>query len=147
VALRDATIAGDDETVPVAERAWYREMLDEPDPRRQLTLLVEGSTGIKRRTAALIEVIRRAAQADPEIESLWTVFQDQYLADQRTVAESLAGKGALRDGVDAAGAAELIAMPNHPSMYYFAVTERGWPEAQFERWLTDLLIQTVLKSQ
>jgi AcrR family transcriptional regulator len=141
VALRDVTIAGDDDPVPVAERAWYREMLDEPDPRRQLTLFAQGSNRIKRRTAALMEVIRRAAQVDLEIQELWTVFQDQYLKDQRMVAENLADKGALQDGVDAV---ELIALPNHPSVYYFAVIERGWPEERFEHWLVGTFIHHLL---
>jgi hypothetical protein len=43
----------------VAERAWYQEMLEEPDPRRQLALLARGSCRIKQRTAEPNEVIRR----------------------------------------------------------------------------------------
>jgi AcrR family transcriptional regulator len=145
VALRDVTIAGDDEAVPVVDRSEYREMLAEPDPRRQLALHARVSCEIKRRTAPLIEVIRRAAQFDPEIGDLWRVFQEQYLADQRLVAESLAAKGALRDSLTAAEAAEIIAMPNHPSVYYFAVVERGWPEGMFERWLADAFISQLLR--
>jgi AcrR family transcriptional regulator len=145
VALRDVTIAGDDEAIPVVDRARYQEMLAEPDPRRQLELHARVSCQIKRRTAPLIEVIRRAAQFDPEISDLWRVFQEQYLADQRIVAESLAAKGALRAPLTAADAAEIIAMPNHPSVYYFAVVERGWPEERFERWLADAFTDQLLR--
>src|SRR3954454_24934520 len=35
-ALWNVTLRGDDGSVPVAEQAWYREMLAEPDPERQL---------------------------------------------------------------------------------------------------------------
>jgi AcrR family transcriptional regulator len=145
VALRDVTIAGDDDAIPVVDRAWYQEMLAEPDPRRQLELHARVSCQIKRRTAPLIEVIRRAAQFDPEISDLWRVFQEQYLADQWIVAESLAAKGALREPLTAADAAEIIAMPNHPSVYYFAVVERGWPEDRFERWLADAFTDQLLR--
>lgn len=142
--LRDVTIAGDDEAIPVAQRAWFQEMLDEPDPRRQLELHVQHTMRIKRRTAALNEVIRRAAQADPEIGELWRVFQDQFMADQRLVAESLAAKGALRPGLDADGAAETIWALNHPSFYYLMVCEHGWTEAYFERWQTEAAIRQLL---
>jgi hypothetical protein len=143
-ALRDVTIAGDDAAIPVAERAWFREMLEEPDPGRQLELLVQYVSRIKRRTAPLNEVIRRAAQSDPEIGELWRVFQAQFMADQRLVAESLAAKGALRDGLDVDGAADAIWLLNHPSVFYLAVGECGWPEERFERWLTDALIRQLL---
>ena len=33
-ALRDVTIVGDDEAIPLAGRPWFREMLEEPDHRR-----------------------------------------------------------------------------------------------------------------
>ena len=36
-------------------------------------------------------------------------------------------------------------MPNHPSVYYFAVVERGWPEGRFERWLADAFIHQLLR--
>lgn len=144
-ALRDVTIAGDDEAVPVAERAWFKEMLDEPDPRRQLELHVQNTMRIKQRTAALNEVIRRAAQPDPEIGELWQVFQRQFMQDQRRVAESLAAKGALRDDVDVNAAAEIIRLLNHPSVYYLAVLDCGWPDERFERWLTDAFIRQLLR--
>src|SRR5438270_221433 len=106
--LRDVTIVGDDEAIPVAERAWFREVLEEPDPRRQLELHATVSCRIKHRTAALNEVIRRAAQSDPEIGELWQIFQDQFMEDQRTVAERLASRGAFREELDAAGAADIM---------------------------------------
>jgi AcrR family transcriptional regulator len=145
-ALRDVTIAGDDEAIPLAQRSWFREMLEEPDPRRLLRLHARNTCRIKRRTAALNEVIRRAAQADPDMGELWQTFQDQYMADQRLVADRLAVQGALREGLDAAGAANTIWMLNHPSVYYLAVVERGWSEEQFERWLADAFILQLLPS-
>jgi AcrR family transcriptional regulator len=144
-ALRDVSIAGDDEVIPVAERGWFREMLEEPDPRRQLELYAQGTCRIKRRTAALNEVIRRAAQGDPEIGELWQVFQGQFMQDQRRVAESLAAKGALRAEMDVDSAAEIIGLLNHPSVYYLAVVDSGWPDERFEHWLADAFIRQLLR--
>jgi AcrR family transcriptional regulator len=144
-ALRDVTIVGDDAAIPVAERAWFKKMLEEPDPRRQLELHARNTMRIKHRTGTLNEVIRRAAQSDPEIGDLWRVFQEQFRADQRLVAENLAAKDALRDGLDVDGALDTIWLLNHPSVYYLAVAECGWPEERFERWLADTLIRQLLR--
>jgi AcrR family transcriptional regulator len=134
-ALWDVTVVGDDEAIPLAERTWFREMLEEPDARRQLELGARIATQIKHRVGALTEVIRRAAHADPEIGNLWQLFQDQYLENQTMVAQSLAANGALRDGLDVADAAEMLWTLNHPSVYYLLVYERGWSEERYERWL------------
>ena len=45
------TLRGDDGDVPVAEQAWYRETLDEPDPERQLRLNARNSRLGKERVA------------------------------------------------------------------------------------------------
>jgi AcrR family transcriptional regulator len=144
-ALWDVTVAGDDEAIPVAERAWFREMLEEPDARRQLELGARVARQMKHRVGALTEVIRRAAQTDPEIGALWQVFQDQYLENQTMMAASLAVKGALREGLDVADAAEMLWTLNHPSIYYLLVYERGWSEERYERWLADAFVHQLLR--
>ena len=143
--LWDISIVGDDEAIPLAERAWFWEMLEEPDARRQLALHARNSCRIKGRLGALTEVMRRAAQGDPEIGALWQLIQDQYMEDQTKVAESLVAKGALRAELDIAESAEIIWMLNHPSAYYLAVVERGWPEERFKRWLADAFIRQLLR--
>ncbi len=145
--LRDVSIVGDDEAIPLAERAPFQEMLNEPDPRQQLALFAQLSGRIKQRTAALIEVVRRAAQADPELGALWQGFQEQFMADQRRVADRLAARGALRPGLEVADAAETLGLLNHPSVYYLAVVERGWSEERFEQWLAEAFVQHLLGSE
>jgi AcrR family transcriptional regulator len=144
-ALWDISVVGDDEAIPVAERAWFQEMLAEPDARRQLTLYARNGRQVKQRVGALIEVVRVAARSDPEIDARWRLIQDQFMEIQRMVAESLAAKGALRAGLDVDDAAEMIWMVNHASVYYLAVFERGWSDDQYERWLADAFIHQLLR--
>ena len=82
------------------------------------------------------EVIRRAGQTDPEIGELWRAVQDQLMEDQRPVAKSLAAKGALREGLDAASAADTLWLLDHPSVYYLAVAAnlRKSPSSAFVLW-------------
>ncbi|MDX6507980.1 MAG: hypothetical protein QOG06_2624, partial [Gaiellaceae bacterium] len=46
-ALWQLFLRGDEGEAPVGERAWYREVLDEPDPRRQLQLNARNSRAVK----------------------------------------------------------------------------------------------------
>ncbi len=55
------------EDVPIAAHAIYRQVLDEPDPERQLRLNARNSREGKLRVAAIAEVIRSAAPLDPDI--------------------------------------------------------------------------------
>ena len=144
-ALWDVTIAGDDEAIPVADRAWFQEMLQEPDPRRQLELHARNSRRVKHRAGALMEVIHRAAQADPEIGERWRVMQDEFLENQALVVESLATKGALRPEVDVRQVAETLWTLNHPSLYHLLVHERGWSEERYEQWLADAFVHQLLR--
>ena len=80
-ALWHLLLRGDEESVPMGDREWFREMLDEPDPRRQIRLVAENSRVVKARAGALIEVIRGAAVADPDIAELWSRIQSEFHPD------------------------------------------------------------------
>jgi len=56
--LWNLRLRGDEEDVPVGERAWYRELLDEPDPERQLRTNAHNSRVGKERFGGVLEVIR-----------------------------------------------------------------------------------------
>ena len=51
-------LRGDEGTAPVGERQWYQEVLDEPDPVRQLELNARNSRAVKERAATLMTVGR-----------------------------------------------------------------------------------------
>src|SRR5829696_8946126 len=67
---------------PIAEQAWYRELVAEPDPERQLRLAFSRSRAMKLRIAGVLEVIRGAAQVDPEVAGLWARIQTEFHANQ-----------------------------------------------------------------
>src|SRR5919197_4528339 len=48
-ALWHLRLRGDEADVSVMERSWYRELLDEPDPERQLRLNARNACTVKRR--------------------------------------------------------------------------------------------------
>src|SRR3954471_17938203 len=99
-ALWNMLLRGDTGDAPIAERSWYREVVEEPDPERQLRLLAHNSRAVKLRIAGVLEVIRSAAVVDPDIDALWQRIQTEFHANQRVIVEALDAKQALHRGID-----------------------------------------------
>lgn len=144
--LLDTAIAGDLDPVATLERPWAREVLDAPDPATQLALQAAGARRILQRAAPVLEVVRGAAAADAEVAALWRANQEQRHTVQFRFAEALTAKtgGALRDGHDAASAADIALAVLGPETYGLLVTGRGWSPARWERWATDALVRQLL---
>ena len=103
-----------------------REVVDEPDPERQLRLNARNSRARKTRIAALLDVIRSGALVEPDIEALWKRIETDYYANQRVIIASLDEKQALRAGLDVDRATDILWTVNHPNMWQLLVGERGW---------------------
>jgi AcrR family transcriptional regulator len=135
--LWDLLLKGDTDEAAVAERSWYREVLEEPDAARQLQLNARNSRVVKERIAELLRVIRDGAPVDADVAALWRLIQTDFYANQRAVVESVAAKGALRAGLEIDRAADLLWTLNHPDLWLLLVGERGWSPAEFEEWLAE----------
>jgi AcrR family transcriptional regulator len=136
-ALWHLLLRGDEEDVPVPQRAWYLEVLDEPDPERALRLGARGSTIVKRRIGGILEVIRGGAATDPDVAALWSRIQSELYDNQRAIVERIAARGGLRDGLDVDRAADILWTLIHPSIWQCLVVERGWTPEQHEEWLAE----------
>jgi AcrR family transcriptional regulator len=144
-ALWHLLLRGDEEESPVAERQWYRDVLEEPDPGRQLRLNARNAKTVKLRIAPLIEVIRNAASVDPDIEVLWSRIQSDFYDNQRAIVKTLHARKALRPGLDVTRAADILWTLNHPNVWQLLVVERGWSPDRFEKWFADAAIAQLLR--
>lgn len=144
LALWHLLLRGDEEPAPVGERPWFREVVAEPDPQRQLQLNARNSRMVKERAGTLMSILRDAAPADPEIAALWRRIQDEFYDNQRSIVENLQQKNALRSGLDVARSADILWTLNHPDVYWLLVGDRGWTPEQYEQWLADVLCSQLL---
>jgi AcrR family transcriptional regulator len=144
-ALWHLLLRGERDSAPVAEQSWYRTVLDEPDPARQLRLNMHNSLVVKTRAGRMLDVIRGAASADPEIGSLWARIQTEFHDNQRAIVQSIADKQALATHLDVVTATDILWALNHPNLYTLLTIERGWSPERYEQWLGDLLCSQLLR--
>lgn len=137
-------LRGDQEEVPVGERPWFRAVLEEPDPERKLRLDIRNAKVVRGRIGSLLQVLRDAASADPEIGALWARIQTEFYENQRAVVEDLHARNALRPGLDVTRAADILWTLNHPDVYRLLVAERGWTSDEHEAWLAALVCSELL---
>jgi AcrR family transcriptional regulator len=139
-AVWDLLLKGDTSDAPVAERPWYVDVLEEPDPERKLRLTAHHSVAAKQRIGPLLSVIRSAAVVDPDGAALWHLIQTDFHANQQAVVESLAAQGGLRDDLAVEQATDVLWSLNHPDVWLLFV-DRGWTPEAFEDWFADTLVQ------
>jgi AcrR family transcriptional regulator len=145
-ALWNHLLRGDEGEAPVAERSWYREVVEEPDPQRQLRLNARNSRAAKTRIAGVLKVIREAAPVEPDAGALWERIQTEFHANQRVIVERLAERKALRRGLDVDRATDILWTLNHPDVWQLLVGERGWTPEQYEQWFGDTACSQLLRT-
>jgi AcrR family transcriptional regulator len=143
--LWDLLLKGDQDSAAVAERPWYREVIEEHDPERQLRLNARNSRVVKLRIAGVLQVIRDAASVDPDIAALWTLIQSDFYDNQRVIVKALHKNKALRPGLDITRATDILWTLNHPDLWLLLVGQRGWTPARFEQWFGDTACSQLLR--
>jgi AcrR family transcriptional regulator len=141
----DVVAVGDDEPVALLDRPWMQQFRAEPDARRALTIWIRNSRAIFARIAPIMRIVRDAAGADPDMTAQWDVNQQQRFIAHSTLAQQLADKHGLRQGLSAAKAADILFALLSLDVYLLLTVERGWTPAQWERWITNTLAVAILR--
>jgi len=136
-------VVGDDDEAAVVDRQDWQRMLTLP-PRDLVEQFATGQLQVHLRTAALLAMADAAAAADPEIEQARR-FGDQFRhSDLSQVTEALARAGALRPGLSATAAADVLHVLSNVANYRAFVVDRGWSSRQYVRWLDRTLAVSLL---
>jgi AcrR family transcriptional regulator len=142
--LLDASIAGDDEPIPVQERPSVASLFGEPDPHKVLAGFAAVTTQINQRTNDLYSVLSRAADSDVEAAVLVEALRQQRDRGQEQIVKALHRKQKLRVGLKARDAADLVHALMSPEVYRLLVTDRGWTPDCYQQWVADTLIQHLI---
>jgi AcrR family transcriptional regulator len=142
-AVVEAAMSGEVDT-PVAEQPWWREQIAEPSAPRQLRLIARNARQMYDRAGLLLELLRSAARADPEVEAVVRHLEEERQRRGRLSARALVEKGALRPGISAAEAARTLWTLTVPELYLRQVRELGLAADAYERWLASMLQHALL---
>jgi AcrR family transcriptional regulator len=141
----DVVAVGDDEPVALLDRPWMQKLRAEPDARRALTIWIHEGRNIFARVAPIMRIVRDAAGADPDMATQWDVNQQQRFTAHHTLAQQLADRHGLRQGLSVAKAADIIFALLSIEVYLLLTVERGWTPARWERWITGTLTDAVMR--
>jgi hypothetical protein len=130
----DVSIAGDEEPVPIIERAWVRQIRQDVDLGRRIALLAASGRAILERRTRIDEVASAAALADPEIAALVQSHDSDRLRGQRELLRIVAGDAGLRPGLELDEAADILFAIGSPAVFRSLVVVRGWSAERFEAW-------------
>jgi AcrR family transcriptional regulator len=144
--VMDIVVVGDDEPVAMSERPGYQAMFETRDANELLSIAVEMSVALYQRMEPLIPTIRAAVAGDPGLAEDWRANYGRNRYDGIAAATArLAELRAMRAGVDAPRAADIIWAVLSLENYEALVVERGWTPDGYAAWAHDALRATILK--
>lgn len=126
----DEAIVGDGAPVPVADRPEFGALLTAGDPAEQVRLLAAQGAAVLMRLYPLYRAFDHAAAAEPALKDHWRDYQQRRRADLTRLAEAMRAPDGAVDSLWALLTWHPVAL---------LVEERGWTQAQIERWLAGLL--------
>lgn len=141
----DEAASGDDLPVALLERPWLDRVRESPDAVAAVAVWCEVSREIYGRVVPIMRVVREAAGSDADMAAQQATNRRQTLAAHRLLAEHLADRDALRDGLDVTTAGEVLYALLGIDGYVLVTDELGWEPARWQEWVEDLVLRTVLR--
>jgi AcrR family transcriptional regulator len=131
--------------IPVEQRPAVRAVADDPDPPSQLQRYAATQPGIHARIGPLMRVLAAAAATDGELAEVLHEMEERRLSGMGRLAQSLADNGGLRPDLSPDETRDLLWTLNSHAVYDQLVNQRGWTPQRYQTWLTETLIQSLLR--
>jgi TetR/AcrR family transcriptional regulator of autoinduction and epiphytic fitness len=141
--LIETTITGDDEPLPITERAEARAIAAEAETRRRAELDAALSRSITERVAPIVRVAGEAAASDPELAAMLEAVKAARRHEMIASAALLAGPNGLR--VDQEEAAATLYVLYSPQVADMLMGDYGWSPGRYEKWLARMILEAVLR--
>jgi AcrR family transcriptional regulator len=125
-------------------RALSEEAFAERDPRRQLRLAAKVMCAIMERDGDIMSLLWQAGDGDPDLAASWRQSHNQRLERLGSLIERLAQQGALKPGLSAQEATDILFTLSSPESHRLLRYERGWSSQRFEDWLGETAVTLLL---
>jgi AcrR family transcriptional regulator len=131
----DWATTGDDEDVPMAERAEIADLAAQTNGAAIIARWAALTAAIGSRVAGLSLVLTEAAGVDAAARHLRVQTQAQRHLGATAFAEFLGSRRLLRADLSAQQAADLVWLYSDPAIYHRLVVDRNWGHTEFVAWL------------
>jgi len=135
-------VHGDHLPMSPAERPWFMAMQEEPDCELALGMFVDANIEILHRLMPLVSIFN-AMGDDPEIASFHAFSERLRREGYRKVVDVLAGKKALRPGLDGDDATSVLMVLVGADVYRSMLGDNEWPEAKWRSWVIQTLSEAL----
>ncbi len=140
--LIERSLTGDDDPLPITERATAQSIAVEPERRRRAELGAALSRSITERVAPLVRVATEAAASDSELATMMEAVKAARRREMTTSAALLAGPDGLQ--VEPHEAAATLYVLYSPQVADMLMGDYGWSAERYETWLARMILQTVI---
>ena len=137
----DTVILGERPSAAWRDEPWARELLGETDPRRVVERFVEAAVAITRRLVPFVRAVGADLPNDPVSAASRDRGRDDFFG---AALSRLASLNALRPGLSVTHALDIVRAVNTLEAYVDLTGRRGWSDADWSAWLTELLSQQLL---
>jgi len=140
----DVATVGDEQPVAVADRPEIRDAIDQTDPHAAIGKAIDYTVALFERAGDLIMVTVQAADADPDMRA--AADAGSYTTRQLwlTLARALHDQAALRPGLSAQAAADILYALASPHTHQLLRRHCKWGLQRYRTWLTDAATQQLL---
>jgi len=131
----DVAIAGDDEPVPMLDRAWAEQARRAGSVEDLLAVAVDVMGPAQERAAGLVTAVLEAAAASPDLIGL----RDQMIVQRERTAgwlvERITALAPLRPELTHRDAVETVWLLMDPAVFLRLTRQRGWSLPQYQDWV------------
>jgi AcrR family transcriptional regulator len=114
------------------------------DPETRLRLAAGVARQIRGAQSAAFDLMRSAGVVAPELAKLAQQRERLRYEKEEGVINFLRGSGGLRQGLTHKAARDIFWMLTGGDVYRMLVRERGWSPEQYQGWLADMLVLSLL---
>jgi AcrR family transcriptional regulator len=138
----DVTIGGDDEQIVYHERPEILALRAEPDLARRFAMQAALFTQTAHRVVPFLLAVQGAATTEPAAAEMLAEMGRQRLAGMTVMAREAAATGQL--AVTEQVCRDIVWATTDGTLWQRLVNERGWSDEQFQDWLAQLWISTLV---
>ncbi|PKO08229.1 MAG: hypothetical protein CVU40_16360 [Chloroflexi bacterium HGW-Chloroflexi-2] len=144
--LIDVSVVGDDQPIPLLQRAGPLSVMQEKNPHRQIEIFSHDIFEIMSRMAPIFEIMRIAAKTEPEISDiLQQILKSRYHGMEKFI-QYLSTNITLQEDLTPAEAVETVWAITSAELYNLLTVDRGWSGEQYEQWLAKTLKKILLEA-